>query len=168
MKRSSGPGRSIRLAVLLSAAALALPGVAGCSFNSPQTTATTYAAADGSNAAITDAATGTAVDLRNFLLVGSDKGGPGTLIGAVVNNGTEPVTVEFTVLDGDSSVGSGRVTAEPGVLTKVGPGSDEVSLTSVPAAPGAVLQLKAQTGAGGAQMSLPVMAAEGPYADIAP
>lgn len=167
MKLSSGRRRS-RLGVLISVTALAVPGLAACSFTSPMTTATTYQAADGSNAAITDAATGASVDLRNFLVVGTAKGSPATLVGAVVNQGTSPVEVNFTVLDGQSTVGSGKVTAEPGKLVQVGPSGTAVTLSSLPAAPGSVLQLKAETGAGGATLPLPVLAAEGYYASITP
>ncbi|MBL8930126.1 MAG: hypothetical protein JNL54_08395 [Kineosporiaceae bacterium] len=170
MKRSSGRGRSSRLGVLLSATALVvLPGVAGCSYVSPNTTATTYAAADGTNGEIIDPNTDSGVQLRNFLVVGKEKGGPGTLIGAVLNEGTEPVTVTLTVLDseGKSLGDAGTVTARPAELTQVGgQGPGTVSVESV--TPGTVVQLEARTPAGKAVMSLPVLAAEGHYADVAP
>jgi len=163
-------GRSSRLGVLLSATALAVPGLAACSFANPITTATTYAAADGSNGSIQDPSSGASVQLRNFLVVGTAKGSPATLVGAVVNEGTAPVVVKLDVLDADgkTTIGTAEVSAAPGVLTKVGPDGTSVSLSSLPAAPGTVLALKAQTGAGGATMPLPVLAAEGPYASITP
>lgn len=172
MKRNSGQGRSSRLGVLLSATALlVVPGVAGCSYVSPNTTATTYAAADGTNGSITDPNSGAAVQLRNFLVVGTEKGAAGTLVGAVVNQGTSSVTVDLTVLDaaGQASVGTGSVTVEPGELAKVG-GTDgaKVSLGSLPTAPGSVLKLQARTGAGTATVSLPVVAAQGHYASLKP
>jgi hypothetical protein len=156
------------LAVLLSATVLLAPGLAGCAFSSPQTTATPYPAADGANGSIA-AASGGGVLLRNFLLVGTAKDAPATLIGAVANEGSAPVDVQFTVLDGTSAVAQGSVTAVPGELTQIGPdGAATVRVASLPTAPGTVLKLAAQSGDGDVTISLPVLAAEGPYASIAP
>ena len=66
-------------------------------------------------------------------------------------------------------------TAPPGYVlagvtcTGMGPGGTAITLSSLPSAPGAVLQLKADTGSGGgATLNLPVLAAEGQYASIKP
>jgi hypothetical protein len=108
--------------------------------------------------------------LRNFLVVGSTKGAPGTLIGALVNQGTTPVTVTLTVLDaaGQAPVGTDTVSIKPGELVQVGPAGTTVALTSMPTDPGTVIKLRADTGAGGELLDLPVLAAEGAYASLAP
>lgn len=172
MKHSgSGLGRVTRLGVLLSATALlAGPALVGCSAMNPVATATTYAASDGMNGSIEDPATGVAVQLRNFLVVGTTKGSPGALIGAVVNQGTKDIKVDFTVLDaaGQSPVGTGSVTVKPGELMQVGPAGTPVTLASMPTDAGAVIKLKVDTVSGGEMLNLPVLAAEGPYASLAP
>jgi hypothetical protein len=167
----SGLGRVTRLGVLLSVTTLlGASALTGCSATNPIETAKTYAAADGMNGSVTDPATGTAVQLRNFLVVGSTKGAPGTLIGALVNQGTTPVTVTLTVLDaaGQEPVGTDTVSIKPGELTQVGAAGTTVTLTSMPADPGTVIKLRADTGAGGELLDLPVLAAEGAYASLAP
>jgi hypothetical protein len=167
----SGLGRVTRLGVLLSATALlASPALAGCSAMNPVATATTYAASDGVNGSIEDPAAGVAVQLRNFLVVGTKKGSPGALIGAVVNQGTKDVEVKFTVLDaaGQSPVGTGSITVKPGELMQIGPAGTPVSLASMPTDAGTVIKLKADTAAGGQMLDLPVLAAEGAYASLAP
>jgi hypothetical protein len=149
---------------------LATSALTGCSASNPIATEKTYAASDGMNGSITDPATGTAVQLRNFLVVGSKKGAPGTLIGAVINQGTTPVTVTLTVLDaaGKTPVGTDTVSVKPGELTQVGPAGTVVTVTSMPTDPGTVIQLRADTGSGGELIDLPVLAAEGAYASLAP
>lgn len=158
---------SSRLAVLALGAAL---GLTACSATNPATIATPYAASDGSNAEITDPATGAVVKLRNFLVVGADKGKPGVLLGAVANEGDQPVELTLTVqtqTDGKvATIGTGKVTAKPGELTQVGPTGTAVPLPSLPSGPGVVVQLNAQSPAGGETINIPVVAAVGAYASI--
>ncbi len=159
--------RALRTAAA-ACALLLLPGLSACSFTNPKTTATTYAAADGTNDQIIDEATGASVELRNMLLVAQEEDGPGTLVGVAANTGAQPVRVTFTVLDGDGqSVGTGTVLAGSGELTSIGTDGTAVRVASVPVPPGANLTLVVETPAGGSQrMTLPVLAAEGPYADL--
>ncbi len=171
MKHSVGrAGRQARLGVLL-VALVASPGLAACAATNAVTTAKTYAAGDGFSGEIADPASGTSVQLRNMLVVGEKKGGPGTLLGAVVNNGAKPIDVSLTVLDatGQAQLGTGTVTVAPGQLVKVGPGEkSSVSISALPVDAGAVIQLKAGTPAGSDQLSVPVMAPTGTYAGIKP
>jgi hypothetical protein len=169
VKRSSRHVKAFTGTAVLLGAAVAL---AGCSATNPATIAKPYTAADGTNADISDPATGATVKLRNFLVVGSAKGKPAVLIGAIANEGTTPVDVTFTVLSAGSQtpLATGNVTAKPGVLSFVGPGGTAVQLPDLPGAPGIVLTLRADTAAGGQQMFVPVVDnAEGtPYASITP
>lgn len=162
--------RSIRgrgLAAVLVGATLVL---AGCSATNPATTATPYAASDGSNAEID--VNGTTLKLRNFLLVGTGKDKPGVLVGAIANSGAQPITVTFTVIGtvngNPAPMGSGTVTAAPGGLTLVGPGGADVTIASLPGDPGVVLQLRADTPAGGQSLNVPVLPTSGPYASVSP
>ena len=75
----------------------------------------------------------------------------------------------FTVLDGTgNSVGGGTVRASAQGLTELDGVDTAVRVASVPTAPGAVLQLQVDTPSGGQRLSLPVLAAEGPYASLTP
>jgi hypothetical protein len=157
-------------ALAVAAALCVVAGATGCSFTSAKTTATTYAASDGVNAEIAGGEGTGAVRLLNMLLVSAEKGEAGALVGAVSNEGTSPVTVNFIVLDpsGQSQLGTGVVTAAPRALTKIGGDGTAVTVPSVPVVPGSNLRLQATTSAGGSQLTLPVMEASGPYASYAP
>ena len=169
MTRKPSPPDRRRAAtgLLLPAAALLL---SGCSALSPHVIDTPYPAADGTNSEVTDPATGATVQLRDFLLVGSAKGKPAVLLGDLVNEGDKPVTLSLSVLDDSGqAVATGQVVAQPGVLTKVGPGGVKLDVAAAPAAAGATARLRAFTAAsGGATLTLPVLGAEGSYASITP
>lgn len=140
-----------------------------CSFTSPQTIATPYAASDGVNGSIPDPATGTSVLLRNMLLVTTGEGAPGLLVGAVANQGTEPVNVTLTVLDPQGNpVGGGTVRAPAQGLTELGSGGVTITVASVPSIPGSNLQLQVDTPSGGDRLTLPVLPNQGPYVDETP
>ena len=146
--------------------------LSGCSAWAPQTAAQPYVPSDGAAAEIGRQEYG-GVKLRNFLMVSNGKGTPGVLVGAVVNEGTAPVTVNLQVGssgEGGGLLGEQSVTVRPGELVKVGAGDGgpAVRVASVPAAPGALLTLRADTPQGGAVMQLPVLAPVGPYASLSP
>ncbi len=156
-----------------------LGALTGCSATNPSQIATPYPAADGTNAEITDPASGSVVKLRNFLLVGTEKGKPAQLVGAIANEGTEPVRVVLSIAapvpaSADPAASPSptqplveqAVTAAPGQLTLVGAGGTAVNLGALPAIPGATLTLRAQTGAGGELLTIPVVRAEGQYASL--
>ena len=77
----------------LVAAALAV-GLSGCSALSPSTVTETYPASDGTNTDLP----GSSVALRNFLVIGAEKGAPAELVGAVINDGAAPVDVSQSPL----------------------------------------------------------------------
>lgn len=167
--------RTRRLVAMGAAGAAAAAVLAGCSFTNPQTTATPYAASDGTNSELTDPASGETVRLRNFLVVAASKDAPGTVVGAVANDGAEPVTVQFSITAPASGggaaptqVGQASVTVEPGALAQVGPGGTAFDLAQVPTPPGSVLTIQASTAGGSTTFPLPVMGALNQYATITP
>lgn len=145
--------------------------LSGCSFWAPQTAAQPYVPSDGAAADIGKLEYG-GVKLRNFLLVSGGKGAAGALVGAVVNEGTEPVTVQIGIFARDSQqpLASTSVTARPGELVKVGAGDGGPALRvpAVPEAPGSVLVMRVNTAEGGATLQLPVLPPIGAYASISP
>ena len=178
-RRVSGSSRAARLLAgsVLLAGTVGVLG--GCSATNPSPISSPYPAADGTNAEIADPNTGAVVKLRNFLLVGTDKGKPAQLVGAIANEGTQPVQVILSI-DGASPASADPaaspaavppalqaiVTAVPGKLTLVGPGGTAVDLSALPAIPGATVTLHAQTSAGGQSLIIPVMKADGQYASL--
>ncbi len=143
--------------------------LAACSFTNPATTATPYAASDGTNAELQDAATGDVVRLRNFLAVSSGAGSPGTVVGSIVNGGSQPVTVRLTVLDANQQpVGETSVDVSPRTLARVGPRGTTFDLPQVPSAPGANLTIQAATSGGSTQFTLPVLPPFNEYATLTP
>ena len=147
-------GRRIVAAV----SALALPVVlSGCAVFSPMATENMYNPGDGTNVSLGD------VEIRDILLLGSEQDGPARIIAYVVNNGTEPVTVDFT-----GAGGSASVEVEPQSAKQISaPGEEGVSLDALGVAPGAMVPLQVQAGdSAPAEVSVPSVSAENPmYAD---
>jgi hypothetical protein len=146
---------------------------AGCSATNPATIATPYTASDGTNADLTDAASGETVRLRNFLLVAAAKGATGVVAGAVANDGSAPVSVRITVVDVSDpaqprSLGQATVEVAPGELAQIGPAGTTLDVPGVPVAPGQTLSVTASTSAGSAQFTLPVLAPVNEYATLTP
>lgn len=145
----------------------------GCSFTNPATIATPYPPSDGTAGEIPDAASGGTLNLRNFLLVATAKGEPGTVAGALANDGTSAVTVTLRVLDDTNPdqptpIGEAKVEVPGGGLVLIGPGGAALDVAAVPVTPGAKLLLEATTGAGSDVLQLPVLAAENEYATVTP
>lgn len=170
MKRTTRPASRRRAAVLAACLAISTLGLSGCAVLSPAVTATPYDAADGVNGEITGTESGT-LKLRNFLVVGTAKGAPATLLGAITNDGNKPVEVKLDILPqgGGEPVASGTITAKPGQITLLGPQGEQVPISALPAAPGVVLRLSASTAAaGGTTINLPVLNQVGDYASLTP
>lgn len=186
MKRSARrPAKLAHLGLMIAVAAVALTG---CALGNPTTISTPYPAGDGSNGTISDPAGGSSVTLQNFLLVSAGQGQPGTLVGAITNDGDSSVTVNVTLYKDDAAVtsssASGQATAEvpaggmvilgqPGATASAsgqGPsGSPSLVLGSTPQPPGALLVLRAETAAGGSvQITIPVLAPDGEYSSLTP
>lgn len=135
-------------------------GLSGCQVMSPRQTDVTYNAADGVPIDLGD------VQLRDIVVVADKDGGPGTLVGAANNEGDKPVTVRVAPA-GSSKAAEFEVPANSGLAISK---DTKVELTDFQGAPGGMVSLQAQTDASGAsgEIQVPVVAAEGYYADYAP
>lgn len=148
-----------RLRAALAAAALGSTLLGGCAVFSPVQTDYVYQPADGINASFGD------LDLRGVLVVADAEGGPGSVVGQLVNNGTEAVDVSIGTADGPAPE---PVTVEPGSSLSLGEDSS-VTLASVPAAPGSVVPLQVSTpGTGVNVVGVPVLPALDYYEDSKP
>jgi hypothetical protein len=151
---SRGPGRrpAAALAAVLVGSSIAL---AACQTMSPVQTDVPYQPADGININL-----GT-VDARGLVLVTAAKGAAGVVVGSLINNGRDPVTVTFlTPEQAQSSSANG-----PSVQVS---GSQQVPITgiqleNVPAAPGDMTNIVLQTKAGQAFANVPVLLPDGYY-----
>lgn len=148
-----------RLRAALAAAALGATLLGGCAAFSPVQTNYIYQAADGVNATFGD------LDLRGVLVIADAKDGPGSVVGQLVNNGSEDVQVTMGTEGGPMAA---PVTVGRGSSLTLGAES-AVTLGSVPAAPGDVLQLQVSTpGTGQNILTVPVLPALGYYEDSKP
>lgn len=149
------PTRLVRLT--LSAAAAAL--LASCATTMPIQTAEPYAASDGYRVEV-------AADVRgeNIMVLTDSQGGEGQVLGALVNDTYEDITMSLAIADGGVTV---PVPARSQVLL----GVDElVVIPSVPAAPGSLVDARIEgSGHGSVVRSVPVLDGTLPqYADSVP
>jgi hypothetical protein len=157
MRQTSSPARAARRLAPVAAALVAL-GLTGCQVTNPIQTDEPYVPADGVPVDLEQ------VQIRNLLVVAESKGGSGTLSGAVVNTGGEPVTITFA--------GEGGASANvqvPAYGQESLSGTSPLSLASVNADPGGVATLQVSTpGAGTNIVEVPVLLPEGYYETLAP
>ncbi len=126
MTRLSPRRRSVIATALALTAAATL---SACAAATPQT-ALGYAASDG-----VDVRLG-ALEGANLLVLTAAKGDPGTLIGALANNGDVPLTVQIGVAASPTSV---EVAAHG--IALLGPDHTAVPVPAVAAPPGALLEI---------------------------
>lgn len=154
MTRTSSRGRSrvLAAATLASAAVLAGCGIAPSEIVS-------YPASDG-----VDLTLG-ALQADNLLVLTAAENDPGTLIGALTNNGDQAMTVHIGLADSPTAV---PVAAHS--TTLLGPQHKEIGLASVPAPPGALVELSIDSDvAGAASLQVPVLDGSLPdYASLVP
>jgi hypothetical protein len=140
----------------------------GCALASPTTITTPYAASDGTNADLLVPGAGT-VKFRDFLLVSAAKDAPGVLVGAVTTDAGSPLRVQLSVLGTDGNpIGQTMLTTEPGQLSTFGADGTSLQVADVPLPPGSMLEVHAQTAAGGTDFELPVLAPTIEYSSITP
>lgn len=152
-----------RLVALAALAALALTS-AGCSVTNPQTTQLQYDPSDGVVARL-DAT----VTVANLLIAATDAEGPGNLVGRIVNDGEEPVTVVL-VGGGEGGVNqSFRVPARSSL--GIGPGfDDQVLIDPVGEVPGGLVPMTVSLQEGrSVELDVPVVDGTLPeYATLVP
>ena len=142
MIRTSPRGRRrvLAAATLASAAALAGCGIAPSEIVS-------YPASDG-----VDLTLGS-LQADNLLVLTAAENDPGTLIGALTNNGDQAMTVHIGLPASPTAV---PVAAHS--TTLIGPQHRAIDLTSVPAPPGALVELTVDSDvAGSASLQVPVL-----------
>jgi len=139
--------------------------LSGCSELSPPIIAEPYPASDGVNLNLP----GSSVALRDFLVIGAEKGAPAEVIGAVVNDGTSEVRVSFQADLGEATQPTATVvTVGPNSLVRIGPDQKyRMEIPALPVDPGASTTLSAATTSGGrAELVVPVLSPELEYSDI--
>lgn len=157
------------------AVAAGLLGVAltGCSALSPATIATPYAAADGVEGSLTNAADGSTISLRNMLIVAASataEKGAGNLVGTITNSGDKPVDVQvaLTPESPDQQPVNATVTVPANGALQLGTPEMSIVLVDVPAA-GRMASITVQTQGGGRDdLTVPVMAPQDFYATLTP
>jgi hypothetical protein len=135
--QTPAPRRARHLLAGLTALALAAV-LSGCAVFSPMSTQENYNPGDGVAAGLGD------VEVRDLLVVGSQEGEPARVLGFVVNNSDDDVTITI------SSDGGGEVTVDvPGrSATQVSPeGEEGVVLDTLPVPIGSMVPLTIQVGA---------------------
>lgn len=151
---------SRRVLSTLALVALTAAG-SGCAVMSPVQTDAAYQAADGVNLNL-----GQGLDARGLVIVGSTTaGGPGRLVGQLINDTDSPVEVSFTTMTGGGGAeaktripahSSADLTAEPVMFAATGKAGDLVNVAiSAP-------------GSGTSQIDVPILPATGIYASYAP
>ena len=161
------PSRRRPAALLAVASAGVL--LSGCSLNAPNTAIQPYAPADGLQAELGE------VLVRNMLVVSEGDGGPGVLVGALVNRGQEDVTVSLeiagTTTEVDVPVGvsvalgteADRPDGEIGSIE-----SETVELDQVEPPAGGNLELTVTVPAGSSVLEIPVVLPTGAYDGFLP
>ena len=133
--------------------------IAGCSWFSAQTTELQYTPSDGVQGTLGD------VDVRNVFMVAQDQDSPGTMVGSLVNNGSEDVTV---TISGESL--SQDVDVPAGEVVTLGPDGDEsVEVERVGVVPGRLLPVTVSGGGEELDLAVPVLDGSLPeYAELVP
>lgn len=137
--------------------------LAGCAaLTSPATIIEPYDAGDGTTLKVP----GSNLTLANFLVVGSAQGQAAEVSGSVINAGASPVTLTLAA----GATGPTEVTVGGNSLVRIGPDQVySVSLPSLPVAPGATMQLTAQTpSVGSTAITVPVLRPVGYYNGLTP
>lgn len=156
------PRARARATTALAGAAIAgALALSGCSALSPQQTTEPYEPADGVSITLGH------VDFNDLLVVTSAKGEPGVVSAQVANQGTSKATVKIAGPGGTDSAQL-SVPADSAVILVKRP-QGQVTLSSVPVAPGATMTLQVSTASEGTeQVVVPVLLDDGYYATVTP
>ncbi|PKW26635.1 hypothetical protein [Phycicoccus duodecadis] len=144
---------TLRLTGILGATLLA----SGCAVFSPVQTDYPYIPADGVRLTIPG------LDLRNLVVVASEKGGQGVLVGQAVNETPDAVDVVFAV--GDAQTTPTAVPALSG--SSLGGNGSAVGVGAVPVAPGEMVELSVTTREAGRNVvRVPVLTPSRYYSEV--
>ncbi len=144
---------SRRLAAALLLTGVTALGVGACS---PITTMDPYAPSDGVRGVL-----GTQIRVENLLILTTAEGAEGTVLGGVVNESTDPANVMLAI----EGVSGGQQVDVPASSTMLlGPDHHELTLSTVPAAPGATVRVQVSTAESGSiTLNVPVLDGTLPY-----
>ncbi|WP_028280416.1 hypothetical protein [Arthrobacter sp. H5] len=143
----SAPKKRAQQAVAAGAAVFAILGATGCAAVNPQATTIQYAASDG----IVDSVG--PVLLRNVLIITSDEGEPGTLLGTLFNESDSAVQV---TIDGENESSQITIPAE-GKYVFEDEVDDDGTLQGVSEIPGALVDLDFTVNSESATIRVPVL-----------
>lgn len=157
--RSSLPARPRAWAALVPALVIGAMALTGCSATNPITTQKPYSASDGVRVDL-----GHDLTAANLLVLTSAQGSAGTLLGALTNAGKASESVTVGVNGGSAitvTVRAGEtVLLSPTTTSTPAPGftHQDVPISAVSAAPGALLTVTLSSGTTGTQtVSVPVL-----------
>ncbi len=167
-RTSTSPTRRLSLIV---AALAATAGLSACQVASPITTDQIYDPADGVSI---DTESGD-VEVRDLLVVSEGNGGPGVILGYVVNSSEESLTLEVALeVDGARTelTPSVEIPADSAARLdgRIAEGEfvDPILAAEIPGLPGALIDLRITTSGGEvASSSVPVLPPDGYYANYA-
>lgn len=146
------------------AAALLLTGVTalGLGACSPITTMDAYAPSDGVRGDL-----GTQLRVENLLILSPAEGAEGTVLGGLVNESSTDADVTLTIEGGSEGQ---QLDVPAGQTLLLGPEHHEVTLSTVPAPPGATIQVQLSTPqSGSVTLDVPVLdGAQSYYQDEVP
>ncbi len=146
------------LARLLPAAVAAGVLLSGCQIVSPRQTDVMYDAGDGVSIDVGD------LQVRNLVVVGSTKDGPGVISAAVGNLGDKQAKLSFAAGDGGAPA---EVTIPARGTANLSTDGAKVTLDKVPGQPGDMVVLQVGGGDGTSPISVPIVPAAGYYQDFA-
>jgi len=152
--------KRLHRAIAATGAVAATAALSACSFFSPVQTDNKYIPADGVPVQMG------AIAGRNLAIVSEKAGGPGTLTGAVLNQGDNDAQVSFlTRAQAEAGGTSTAVISLGGRETKPIQG---VVFDKVPSAPGTMTEIYLKTSEGKQLVSVPVLAPNGFYEQFKP
>jgi hypothetical protein len=151
-----------RRGLLAAPAALALAlGLSACSVTNPMTTQMDYDPSDGVSIQVED------VHAGNLVLLTSEEGAPGTLVGFVANRGGQDARVTIEV----AGAASDEIEVPAGRTVLLGPDRDAgLDVDAVPATPGSKVDATVRSDRGG-QVTASIPVKDGTleeYADLVP
>ncbi|MFF1538765.1 DNA modification methylase [Microbacterium sp. NPDC058269] len=151
-----------RLVASAALSALVLLGATGCTFITPQSTKTEYAASDGVNVSDADGP----IDVRNALVVATEDGSIGNFVAAIVNPTDEKATLTITV----EGVDPLTVTVPAGGTVSLGADEEPLRIDGLDTKPGATVEIHFQSGdSTGVKTEVPVLDGTLPYyTDLVP
>ena len=136
---------SPRRSLFIVGAVLGSLGLGGCSYLSPQTTASPYAPSDGVQADVNN------IGVRNIMIVAGKKDAPGQFYGSVVNSGTTAAEVTFT-----SEAGAiPSITIPAGQIVQLK--TKNLRVAKVPVFPGETIPLTVGANGSTAKLAVPVL-----------